>query len=113
MLGDDYADFFEDTEDMDADTNDIEYNDKFGDGSDIELGKESMDDEMENFLDSLEQNATAKVIIARSEEDEIIEGYKLPSDDSLVNLFIDDDEDLGREFYFSMSFRRFRKYPWP
>jgi len=102
LLGDDYADFFEDIEEIDADTNDIEHNDKPDDGSDIELGKESIDHETENFEDSLEQDSTnAKVQIARSEEYEIMEGYKLPSDDSLVNLVIDDDEeDSGRKRYF-------------
>ena len=100
LLGDDYGDFFEDTEDMGADTNDKEHNGKSSDGSDIELGKESTDHEIANFQDSLEQDATAKVLIARSEEDEIIEGYKLPSDDSLVNLVTGDDEELGRELHF-------------
>lgn len=100
LLGDDYGDFFEDTEDMGADTNDKEHNGKSSDGSDIELGKESTDHDIANFQDSLEQDATAKVLIARSEEDEIIEGYKLPSDDSLVNLVTGDDEELGRELHF-------------
>jgi len=56
LVGDDYADFLEDTEDrgLDADTrNGTENNNKSGDGSDIELGKESMNDEMENFERSL------------------------------------------------------------
>jgi hypothetical protein len=49
LLGDDYADFFEDTEDMDADTNGIEHNGKSGDGSDIELSEDSIVNEMKKL----------------------------------------------------------------